>query len=174
MACAADCRYTPWIADLVCNAYIHGWYVACDPAPGHMADLVDKFCIHVSVGVVPHHRYSHVGSHIWILTAAMHALLLCCPRCWPQAAQPHDQPLWQMAQVMGAECSTQYNPAITTHLITYPERGATPTLPLTSKVSLGSQAWFVHGMCSGGGGVCDGWALASCPAGCRTIARLLS
>ena len=38
-------------------------------------------------------------------------------RCWPQESNPFVQPLWLLAERLGADCSTQYNISTTTHVI---------------------------------------------------------
>ncbi|KIY92833.1 hypothetical protein MNEG_15131 [Monoraphidium neglectum] len=59
----------------------------------------------------------------------------CCvafSRCWPQYVSPFDQPLWALAEGLGADCSTHYSAGRTTHVVAAPDRGG--ELPLTDKV----------------------------------------
>ncbi|MEW5318355.1 MAG: hypothetical protein WDW38_009581 [Sanguina aurantia] len=37
--------------------------------------------------------------------------------CWPLANHSSEQPLWRMAELMGAECSSTYDPQVTTHVV---------------------------------------------------------
>jgi hypothetical protein len=43
--------------------------------------------------------------------------VLVFSRCWPQAAQARSQPLWLLAESLGAVCEEAYDPARTTHVI---------------------------------------------------------
>ena len=54
-------------------------------------------------------------------------------RCWPQQAAPFSQPLWALAEALGADCSTRYVPGRTTHVVAAPDRAG--ELPLTDKVA---------------------------------------
>ncbi|KAG2436431.1 hypothetical protein HXX76_006734 [Chlamydomonas incerta] len=38
-------------------------------------------------------------------------------RCWAQDKDPHKEPLWQLAEGLGATCLPAYDPAITTHVV---------------------------------------------------------
>ncbi|GFR40541.1 hypothetical protein Agub_g1114 [Astrephomene gubernaculifera] len=54
--------------------------------------------------------------------AAQRAQILqgCCitfSRCWPQDRSPRQEPLWQLASGLGAQCRSQYDPAETTHVV---------------------------------------------------------
>lgn len=57
---------------------------------------------------------------------------VCFSRCWPQSFSAFDQPLWVLAESLGADCSTHYVPGRTTHVVAAPDR--TGELPLTDKV----------------------------------------
>jgi hypothetical protein len=57
---------------------------------------------------------------------------VCFSRCWPQFLTPFEQPLWVLAEGLGASCSTQYTAGRTTHVVAAPDRGG--DLPLTDKV----------------------------------------
>jgi hypothetical protein len=57
---------------------------------------------------------------------------VCFSRCWPQHLSSFEQPLWVMAEGLGADCSTRYAPGRTTHVVAAPDRSG--ELPLTDKV----------------------------------------
>jgi hypothetical protein len=57
---------------------------------------------------------------------------VCFSRCWPQHVTPFEQPLWVLAESLGADCSTRYTPGRTSHVVAAPDRGG--ELPLTDKV----------------------------------------
>ena len=65
-------------------------------------------------------------------------------RCWAMGQVAHEQPLWQMAEALGAECSTSYHPGHTTHVVA--------AHPGTDKVRAGTgRARGVHGACGRAG-----------------------
>lgn len=38
-------------------------------------------------------------------------------RCWPQDRNPRHEPLWQLAEALGATCLTAFDPRLTTHVV---------------------------------------------------------
>ncbi|GIL83980.1 hypothetical protein Vretimale_10976 [Volvox reticuliferus] len=38
-------------------------------------------------------------------------------RCWPQDRNPRREPLWQLAEALGASCLPDYDPRVTTHVV---------------------------------------------------------
>ncbi|WIA15963.1 hypothetical protein OEZ85_012704 [Tetradesmus obliquus] len=61
-------------------------------------------------------------------------------RCWPQATNPADHPLWHLAQRLGGSCSMSFERGVTTHVVVAPDKSDIGGVPLTDKVTAAQRA----------------------------------
>jgi hypothetical protein len=82
----------------------------------------------------------------------------CC-RCWPQATNPAEHPLWHLAQRLGASCSMSFEQGVTTHVVVAPDKNDIGGVPLTDKVRFKLQ-------------LCLWWSLQFCELVCSLVVPL--
>ncbi len=52
-----------------------------------------------------------------VLPAHSQGCRLLFSRCWAQDKDPRREPLWQLAESLGATCQAEYDPGTTTHVV---------------------------------------------------------